>query len=386
MSPCGNPLRGAMLSAIALAALAALAGCDDADAADARIPARADTGATAVAATPVVATPAVATPAVATRSPAPTMGLDSGHVAEAVAAAAALPRLHNLIIARHGRVEVERHFRGPGLDEPANVKSVSKSVLSALVGIAIADGHLAGVDQRVAPFFEAYLVGDDDPRKWQITVGHLLSMQSGLAGTSGERYGAWVGSPDWVRSAITRPMVSDPGGQRVYSTGNSHLLSAVLTGATGASTWRYARERLADPLGVRLPQWTADPQGIYFGGNEMRLSPRALLRFGELYRNGGRHDGVQVVAEEWVAASLVPRAASRWSGDGYGYGWFLSRVRGHAMFYAMGYGGQFIFVVPDLELTAVVTSDPSAARDRGHNRAVRRVLAEWIVPAAELGD
>lgn len=317
---------------------------------------------------------------------APTVGLDGDRLAGALEAAEALPRLHSIIIARHGEVEAERHFRGPGLDVPANVKSVSKSVLSALVGIAIAEGHLEGVDQPVAPFFDRYLDPDDDPRKREITVGHLLSMQSGLEGTSGSRYGAWVSSPNWVRAAITRPMVADPGTLRVYSTGNSHLLSAVLTRATGTSTWSYARDRLGEPLGVRLPTWLADPQGIYFGGNEMRMSPRALLRFGELYRNGGRHDGVQVVPEDWVAASLVPRAASRWSGDGYGYGWFLTRVRGHSMFYAMGYGGQFVFLVPDLELTVVVTSDPSATRERGHNGAVRRLLAEWIVPAAERGE
>jgi CubicO group peptidase (beta-lactamase class C family) len=363
-----SPRRALLPSPLLLVAV--LFGCGGADEADAR----------GAAGTSDLASPVAEAPA---RTP--TVGLDSGRLALALDAAEALPRIHSLIIARHGQVEVERHFRGPGLDAPANVKSVSKSLLSALVGIAIAEGRLAGVDQPVAPFFEGYLRPHDDPRKREITIGHLLSMQSGLEGTSGGRYGEWVSSRNWVRSAIGRPMVADPGSQRIYSTGNSHLLSAVLTRATGASTWSYARERLAEPLGVRLPAWMADPQGIYFGGNEMRLSPRALLRFGELYRNGGRHDGVQVVPEAWVAASLTARATSRWSGDGYGYGWFLSRVRGHSMFYAMGYGGQFIFVVPDLALTVVVTSDPAAARERNHNRAVRRILAEWIVPAAEAG-
>jgi CubicO group peptidase (beta-lactamase class C family) len=94
---------------------------------------------------------------------------------------------------------------------------------------------------------------------------------------------------------------------------------------------------------------------------------------------------VQIVPEAWVEASLTPRATSRWSGDGYGYGWFLATIRGHPMFYAMGYGGQFIFVVPDLELTVVTTSDPAAAREREHNHAIRRLLTELLVPAAERG-
>lgn len=317
--------------------------------------------------------------------PSRTVGLDSALLAEALAEAASLPRLRTLVIARHGEVEVERRFRGPGLDAPANVKSVSKSILSALVGIAIEEGHLEGVDQRVAPFFEHYLRGDDEPGKQRITIGHLLSMQSGLERTSGSNYGRWVVSPDWVRYAITRPMVDEPGGRRMYSTGNSHLLSAILTGATGRSTHAFAREHLAEPLGIRLPPWPTDPQGIFFGGNDMLLSPRAMLRFGELYRNGGRHEGRQVIPEAWVRASLEPRAASRWTGESYGYGWFLSEVDGHPMFYAWGYGGQFIFVVPALELTVVATSDANVQRERDHLRAVRRLLAERIVPAAVAG-
>jgi CubicO group peptidase (beta-lactamase class C family) len=315
----------------------------------------------------------------------PSVGLDSTLIADALRRAAALPRLRALVIARHGDILVERRFRGPALDAPVNVKSVSKSVLSALVGIAIAERHLTGVDQPIAPFFERQLGADADPRKRRIEVGHLLSMQSGLERTSGAHYGAWVMSRDWVRYAIRRPMIAEPGGPRIYSTGNSHLLSAVLTDATGQSTWAYARSRLAEPLGIALPRWPADPQGIFFGGNEMRLSPRGLVRFGELYRNAGRYDGRQIVPESWVRESLVPRAQAWRRDEGYGYGWFLGRVRGHAMFYAQGYGGQFLFVVPGLELTVVMTADPDSPRERDHLAASRRLFADWIVPAAEAG-
>jgi CubicO group peptidase (beta-lactamase class C family) len=315
----------------------------------------------------------------------PTVGLDSARMALALEQAASLPRLRTLVVGRHGEIEVERRFRGPSLETPANVKSVSKSVLSAVVGIAIADGHLGGADQPVAPFFSRYLAGDSDPRKRQITIGHLLSMQSGLERTSGASYGRWVASRDWVGFVMSRPMAGEPGRTRSYSTGNSHLLSAVLTQATGRSTWAYARERLAEPLGISLPRWPADPQGIFFGGNEMRMTPRAMFRFGEMYRNGGRIDGRQVVPEDWVRLSLQPHAVSERNGRPYGYGWFLDEVQGHPMFYAWGYGGQFIFVVPDLELTVVTTSDPDAPREGTHLRAVRELLRDWIVPAALAG-
>jgi CubicO group peptidase (beta-lactamase class C family) len=334
---------------------------------------------------PHVAVDAARELAVGNAPAAATIGLDSLRMAQALEQASTLPRLRTLLVARHGELEVERRFRGPALDAPANVKSVSKSVLSALVGIAIEEQRLGGVGQPIGPYFEGYLRGEADPRKQQITVGHLLSMQSGLERTSGAQYGRWVTSANWVRHVLAQPMVADPGGPRLYSTGNSHLLSAILTEATGQSTWAYARDRLAMPLGFSLPRWPADPQGIYFGGNEMRMTPRAMLLFGELYRNGGRHEGRQVVPESWVRESITPRSRSRWVGEGYGYGWFVGEVRGHPMFYAWGYGGQFIFVIPELELTVVTTSDPDAPRERDHLRAVRQLLAEWIVPAAEAG-
>ncbi|MEX2569733.1 MAG: serine hydrolase [Gemmatimonadota bacterium] len=319
--------------------------------------------------------------------PPPTFGLDSVMLDAAVAHASELTRLRTLLVARHGEVLVEEHFRGPGLTDPHNVKSVSKSVVSALVGIAIAEGHLSGADQPIGTFFTRYLAGESDSRKPSITLAQLLSMQSGLERTSGSNYGSWVTSRDWIGYALGRPMVADPGTQRLYSTGNSHLLSAIITQATSQSTLAYAREVLGEPLGISIPGWSTDPQGIYFGGNEMRMTPRAMLAFGELYRNRGRApDGTQVVPEAWVRESLVSRVAARGRGEGYGYSWFLSNVRGHEMFYAWGYGGQFIFVIPGLELTVVTTSDPNAPRGQEHNREIRRLLAERIVPAAERGD
>ena len=314
-----------------------------------------------------------------------TTGLDSTLLAGALMLADSLPRLRCLLIARHGETRVER-CRGAGPGEPTNVKSVSKSVLSALVGIAVAAGYLEGPDQPVAPLLREHLHAETDPAKQTITLGHLLSMQSGLERTSGRNYGGWVASGNWVRNAIRRPMVAEPGGRMLYSTGNYHLLSAILTEATGQSTLAFARSRLGEPLGIRIPAWQADPQGIYMGGNNMRLSPRAMIRFGELYRNRGRHQGEQVVPEGWVLTSLEPRTRSRWSGEAYGYGWFLGDTGEYPMFYAWGYGGQFVFVVPDLALTVAATSDPNVPRGRSHLGAIHRMLDDWIVPAAVAGD
>jgi CubicO group peptidase (beta-lactamase class C family) len=304
-------------------------------------------------------------------------------LAGGVSRAEALPRLHALIVAEDGREIVARAFRGPGLDRPANVKSVSKSVMSALVGIAIGKGVIAGTDARVTDLLPSRLPPADkrDPRLAELTVGNLLSMQAGLERTSGVNYGRWVASRDWVRHALSRPFDDAPGGQMLYSTGNTHLLSAILTRASGRSTHTLAEDWLGKPLGIAIPTWQRDPQGIYFGGNNMLLSPRALLKFGELYRNGGKHDGKQVLPAGWVEASWTPRTESRWSGDAYGYGWFSTTFCGETSHYARGFGGQFVHVLPSLALTVVITSDRSARTRVGDYRGELNDLVESVVSA-----
>jgi CubicO group peptidase (beta-lactamase class C family) len=194
-----------------------------------------------------------------------------------------------------------------------------------------------------------------------------------------------VASANWVRFAIQRPFVDEPGGRMLYSTGSTHILSAVLTRATGMSTLAYARMKLARPLGITLAPWTRDPQGVYFGGNEMRLRPLDMLAIGEMYRNGGRHDGTQVMPEAWIRDSWTQRTSSPLNGHGYGLGWWMRKSGAHDVYFAWGYGGQYIFIVPDLELTVVTTSDAVSPREGDHNRQIHRLLDDLIIPAAERG-
>lgn len=315
-----------------------------------------------------------------------TTGLDQALMRTVVAEAEQLPRLHSLLVARGGEVLAEHRFRGPALDTPVNIKSASKSVLSALAGIAIERDVLTGTEQKIAPVLRADLPATPDPRLGDIDVGDLLTMRAGLGRTSGPNYGAWVASPNWVRYALAQPFVAEPGGRMLYSTGSSHLLSAVLTRASGRSTHDLAQDWLAEPLGIRLPAWPRDPQGIYFGGNDMRMSPRGLLQFGELYRNDGVVEGRRILPAGWVEESWRPRTESPWSGSGYGYGWFAKTAGGHDVRFAWGYGGQMLFVVPSLDLTVVMTSDPSPhPRAESHLPALHALLDQGIIPAAERG-
>ena len=235
--------------------------------------------------------------------------------AEAVRRAEDLPRLRSLLVSWRGELALERYFNGARANRLANIKSASKSVLSALVGIAIDQGDIASVREPVATFFPEVLGSDREAAKQQITIEDLLTMRSGLASTSGRHYGAWVLSRHWVRHALSRPLEDSPGTSMNYSTGNSHLLSAILTQATNRSTWRFAQDVLARPLGFTIARWPQDPQGIYFGGNDMLMTPRQMVAFGELYLNRGHRNGQQIVSTDWVQTSIIPRTRSlRWSG------------------------------------------------------------------------
>ena len=166
-----------------------------------------------------------------------------------------------------------------------------------------------------------------------------------------------------------------------YSTGNTHLLSAIITRVSGTSTWQFANENLARPLGFTLARWPRDPQGIYFGGNDMLLTPRQMVAFGELYLRRGRLDGTTIVPARWIATSIVPRGRSGWSGQRYGYGWWVRELAGHDAYYAWGFGGQYIVIVPGLEAVVVATSSPSVAEDRRSHRVTLFDLIEQQIIA-----
>jgi CubicO group peptidase (beta-lactamase class C family) len=300
----------------------------------------------------------------------------------AVGDASRLPRLRSLLIAVDDHLVEERYFHGTTAARTANIKSASKSIIATLVGIAIDRGHIRSPQEPIARYFPEYVQGN--PVKGAITVEDLLTMRSGLETTSNRNYGRWVQSPNWVRHVLDRPVVDAPGGQMIYSTGTTHLLSAILTKATGTSTLAFGRAALAEPLGFTLAAWTRDPQGIYLGGNEMAMRPLDMLRVGQLYLNGGRHNGRQVVSEHWVRTSLEPRTVSRRSSEReYGYGWWIRTLSGQPVFYAWGYGGQFIFVVPSVRTVVVATSlaEPGTER-RDHLSAVYQIVERHVIPIA----
>lgn len=288
------------------------------------------------------------------------------------------PELRAIVVRRDAGDPVERGYNGFTPGDPTNIKSASKSIVSALAGIAIGKGLLDGPDQPVAPLLADALPEAPDPRIARITLGNLLSMQAGLERMSGPNYGAWVSSRDWVRAALAAPFVADPGTVMLYSTASTHLVSAILTRVSRRTTLTLARDWLGPVEGFRIDGWDRDPRGIYIGGNQMAMSTRSLAAFGELYRRGG--DGI--VPADWIAESWTPRTRSSFSNDGYGYCWFMRRIGGERCFYGWGYGGQMLYVLPGPGMTIAMTSNPDLPSARTGYRDALHALAGEIVAAA----
>ena len=295
------------------------------------------------------------------------------------------PAITSLLIARRDSLIVERYWRGMQADRTVNIKSASKTLLSPLVGIAIRDGLLDGLDQPLSELLPDYYArlrarDDWDPRKEDIRLHHLLTMQTGLETTSFRNYGAWVSSPDWAWDQLRRPLRCDPGTCHAYSTGTTHLLSVILTRASGRSLRRYLRDELLEPMGIPLGEWDRDPQGIYLGGNNMPLRPRDMLKIGQLFADRGWYEGRPLIPEEWIEASWRPRGTSPWNGHRYGFLWWTETWAARTAHFAWGYGGQFIIVIPELELVVAMTSSLSSGQ-RGSSRQLRKFMDQRIVPA-----
>jgi CubicO group peptidase (beta-lactamase class C family) len=266
-----------------------------------------------------------------------------------------MDQLHSLQVQRGDDIVVATAPRGNGLDRNAGIKSCSKSIVALLLGTAIEKGEIADIGASLQSVAPGIVPADATEGVADITIENLVTLQAGLESTSGPNYGGWIRSRNWIASALRRPMVARPGERMIYSTGTTHVLGAALSSVTGKSLLALARERLGSRLDFKVPAWMRDPQGYYLGGNEMALTPRAMLRIALLMRDGGRYDGERIVSQDWLRASMKPRTRSPYSGLSYGYGWFLSET-GYVI--ARGFGGQAIAANPGRGLAVAITSDP----------------------------
>lgn len=244
------------------------------------------------------------------------------------------------------------------------LQSVTKSITASLIGIAIERGEIEGVDTPIMTYLDAYEVDGSDARLANVTIGDLLTMRTGIEWHELDRPPDSTnttiqleGSDDWVRFTLDQPMDADPGAKWVYNSGTSHLMSAILRSATGRTADRYAEEHLFGPLGIDDYHWKRTPTGLPDTEGGLYLETSDLARFGQLFLNGGTWEGRRILPADWVDASVARHVEGvNDQGWGYGYQWWRLDRDGADIWAGLGYGGQYLLVMPDLEMVGIANS------------------------------
>ncbi len=293
----------------------------------------------------------------------------------------------SLLIVHNGYLVYENYFGDPDRINQANeIHSCTKSVTSALVGIALAQGLIGSINDYILDYFPDRTFDNMDERKEAITIEHLLSMKSGLPwdeasypwGHPLNDYSAIVNSSDWLQWMLDRPMQYAPGEEYVYNTGGSHVLSALVSEVSGMNTSVFADQYLFTPLGIDNFWWPGDSQGHAMGGSDLYLIPRYMAKFGYLYLRGGIWDGQVIVPPSWVATSTTTNYIFdpiNPESIGYAHQWWTYDYL--EAFLARGYLGQYIWVIPSHDLVVVIT---------GNNNNIDEVtpVEHFIIPATPM--
>lgn len=323
-----------------------------------------------------------------------TAGIDFQELDAAFALAGQFDNLKSLVVARDGRVIKEQYQGTGGADQPHDVRSVTKSVTALLIGIAIDKGYLRSTGQTLGEFFDPAEYGLSST-KAAIRIHDLLTMSSGfqweeLQAVSG--YNNWITSPDQVRYVLQRPLIARPGTYFTYNSGALHLLSVILTLATGMYLDDFARVHLITPLGIEGRDWQVDRQGYNNGSAGLNLTPREMVKIGNLILSHGIQEGESIVSRDYLdqlTATRIDTHDSMDYGPGYGFGWWTGHHPSGDYVFATGWGGQFIVVVPDLRLVVVATNEwRNVATPVANNQWFRTIdlIMTRIVPAVQAGQ
>lgn len=274
--------------------------------------------------------------------------------------------INSVLVVRHGYIVLEEYPQ-PDYDQDTaeDIRSTTKSFASALIGIAIEEGFIEGIEQKFVDLFPDRTIENLDSRKESITLEHMLTMTAGLEWNEWKYpytdprndYLKALYSDDPVQYVLDLPMMEEPGVRWNYNGGTSDLLSALITEATGYDTLSFAQEFLFDPLGISEVRWSQDRHGMYYAGFGLHLTARDMAKFGYLYLNNGIWDGEQIVPADFVAeATKTHHAVDGYTGYGYQSWW---TCLGTGVYYAAGIYGQRIYVVPDLDMVVVFTASMS---------------------------
>ena len=300
-------------------------------------------------------------------------GLDPILLARLYYEAAELETLYGLLVIRNGYLIGEKYFNGASVDHAKGRASATKSFTSALVGIALEQGCIQSLDQKILDFFPEFAGEIRDPRKKQITIRQLLQMRGGYPDEemTSDYFEVMFFHGNWkfVPHLVDFHLSSDPGTKFHYSNLTSHLLGVIVTRACGQDLESYARQYLFSPMNAELYGWQVDDDGYNWGFGEIYVTARNMAKFGQLYLDGGIYDGKQIISADWIEASLQRYSENiirghvlPWYGSfrdrGYGYQWWSSRSGDHYFNYASGHGGNYIILLPKLNMVIVTAADP----------------------------
>jgi CubicO group peptidase (beta-lactamase class C family) len=318
-------------------------------------------------------------------------GMDSKELAKLVDFGA-VHSFDSLLVARHGKVVAEAYYAPYSAGIPHAINSCTKAVISTLTAIALKEGLLDNPSHRVMDFFDRQSIANVDDRKEAITVQSLLDMTSGIEWTErlGDSSAAAVetesemdSSPDWVKFVLDRPMSSAPGDIFNYNSGNTHLLSAILTKLTGMSTLEYAKSKLFGPLGITKVSWQHDPQGISNGGWGLSLLPRDMAKIGYLYLRKGLWEGQELLPPAWIDKVSHATVDMRLGGLRYSdLFWALPDKR---VYMAVGRNGQVIMVFSNLDVVAVTTGRENYRLGELADSISRSVKSDMVLPVDSAG-
>lgn len=261
--------------------------------------------------------------------------------------------IDSFTIIRNGYIIFEEHFRASFPEYKHVVWSVTKSFTSAIFGIALYEEYIEDVNLKAVDFFPEVEIDDYSLGKENITLANLLTMTAGFDWTDDINWAQMVGAENQMEYILNLPMIFEPGYSFNYDTGGTHLLSAIIHKAVGNSTLEFAQEYLFEPIGISDYSWEQDKQGDYYGGHGIYMTPRDMARFGYLYLNEGMWDGEEIIHPDWVG-NTTQTIIDFGGGEGYGALWWISDGMGY--YAARGRHGQIIYVVPEHDIVAVVTS------------------------------
>ncbi|SEG18111.1 CubicO group peptidase, beta-lactamase class C family [Bacillus sp. ok061] len=292
--------------------------------------------------------------------------------------------MNGMLVVQKGNIIFEKYYNGQGPDDAFHVASVTKTIISALIGICVDKGYIKSVNQKVIEFFPEY-----KRKASEVTVRHLLSMTAPYPFVDWqEPLEELCTQEDWVQYALNRMGNGGEIGSFKYSSAGAHVLSAIITSATGKNAREFANEYLFQPLGMReIPNynmkvfgfddlfgkdvkgWVHDPNGISTGGWGLTLTARDMAKFGQLYLSDGIYNGKQILSKSWVQESIAMNS------NQYGYLWWLREENGIFSYCAMGDGGSMICCIPKQDLVVVIASEVMPnARDRWE------VIVKYILP------